>query len=118
MFSQMSAYFDQIFLKYQYGFRKGYSTQQCLLALLEKWKAAVDIGKLFGALLTDLSKAFDCLNHELFIAKINVYRFALPALKIVHDYLSHRKQRTRVHNSYTLDFVYKQLVYKKLYSIL
>ena len=36
MFSQMSAYFDEIFSKYQYGFRKGYSTQQCLLALLEK----------------------------------------------------------------------------------
>ena len=118
MFSQMSAYFDQIFLKYQYGFRRGYSTQQCLLALLEKWKAAVDIGKLLGALLTDLSKVFDCLNHELLIAKINVYRFALTALKIVHDYLSDRKQRTRVNNSYTLDFFYKQLVYKQLYSIL
>ena len=114
----MSAYFDQIFLKYQYGFRRGYSTQQCLLALLEKWKAAVDIGKLLGALLTDLSKVFDCLNHELLIAKINVYRFALTALKIVHDYLSDRKQRTRVNNSYTLDFFYKQLVYKQLYSIL
>ena len=54
MFSQMSAYFDEIFSKYQYGFRKGYSSQQCLLALLEKWKAAVDKGKVFGALLTDL----------------------------------------------------------------
>ena len=42
MFSQMSANFGEIFSKYQYGFRKGYSTQQCLLVLLEKWKAAVD----------------------------------------------------------------------------
>ena len=54
MFSQMSAHFDEIFLKYQYGFRKGYSTQQCLLVLLEKWKAAVDKSKVFGALLTDV----------------------------------------------------------------
>ena len=59
MFSQMSAYFDKIFSKYQYIFRKGCSTQQCLLALLEKWKTAVDKGKVFGALLTNLSKAFD-----------------------------------------------------------
>ena len=60
----MSAYFDEIFSKYQYGFRKGYSSQQCLLALLEKWKAAVEKGKVFGPLLTDLSRTFDCLNHE------------------------------------------------------
>ena len=104
MFSQMSAYFDEIFSKYQYGFRKGYSTQQCLLALLEKWKAAVDKGKVFGALLTDLSKAFDCLNHELLVAKLNAYGFTLPALKLVHDYLSDRKQRTRVNNSYSTWF--------------
>ena len=104
MFSQMSAYFDEIFSKYQYGFRKGYSSQQCLLALLEKWKAAVDKGKVFGALLTDLSKAFDCLNHELLVAKLNAYGFTLPALKLVHDYLSDRKQRTRVNNSYSTWF--------------
>ena len=104
MFSQMSAYFDEIFSKYQYGFRKGYSSQQCLLALLEKWKAAVDKGKVFGALLTDLSKAFDCLNHELLVAKLNAYGFTLPALKLVHDYLSDRKQRASVDNSFSAWF--------------
>ena len=88
MFSQMSAYFEEIFSKYQYGFRKGYSSQQCLLALLEKWKAAVDKGKVFGTLLTDLSKAFDCLNHELLVVKLNVYGFTSPAFKLIHDYLS------------------------------
>ena len=50
MFSQMSAYFDKIFLKYQHGFKKGYSTQQPLLILLEKLKAAVDKGKVFGVI--------------------------------------------------------------------
>ena len=91
MFSHMSAYFDEIFSKYQYGFRKGYSTHQCLLALLEKWEAEVDKGKVSGALLTDLSKAFVCFNHELLIAKLNAYGFTSPALKLVHDYLSDRK---------------------------
>ena len=100
----MSAYFDEIFSKYQYGFRKGYSTQQCLLALLAKWKTAIDKGKVFGALLIDLSKAFDCLNHELLIAKLNPYGFTLPALKLAHDYLSDKKQRTRVNNSYSTWF--------------
>ena len=64
--------------------------------MLEKWKRSVDSGKTVGVLLTDLSKAFDCLDHELLIAKLNAYGCSLPALRLIHDYLSHRKQRTRV----------------------
>ena len=96
----MSSFFDDIFSQYQYGFRKGFSTQQCLLALLEKWKISVDRSKVFGALLADLSKALDCLNHDLLIAKLNAYRFSLPALRLIHYYLSSRKQRTRTNNCY------------------
>ena len=58
----------------------------------EKWKKSVDNGKAFGALLTNLSKAFDCLDHELLIAKLNAYGFNLPSLKLIHDYLSNRTQ--------------------------
>ena len=101
MFAQMSSFFDNFLSKQQCGFRKGYSTQQCLLALLEKWKRAVDSGQMFGALLTDLSKAFDCLDHELLIAELNAYGFSLPALKLVHEYLSNRKQRTKVNRTYS-----------------
>ena len=101
MLKQISVFFENIFSKNQCGFRKGHSTQQCLLAMLEKWKRSVDSGKAFGALLTDLSKAFDCLDHELLVAKLNAYGFSLPALRLIHDYLSQRKQRTRVNNSYS-----------------
>ena len=76
--------------------RKGCSTQNCLLNLLDKWKNSTDKGKAFGALLTDLSKAFDCLDHELLTAKLNAYGFTLPALRLIHDYLSNRKQRTKI----------------------
>ena len=55
----------------------------------------------FGALLTDLSKAFDCLDHELLIAKLRAYGFSLPALRLINDYLSNRKQRTRIGNSFS-----------------
>ena len=88
---QITIFIDPLLSKYQCGFRKGFSAQHCLLAMLEKWKNAVDKGKVFGALLTDLSKAFDCLPHELIVAKLNAYRFNLPALKLMHSYLSHRK---------------------------
>ena len=68
MFKQMSSFFDYIFSKYRYGFRKGFNAQLFLLALLEKCKKSKDRGKVSGALLRDLSKAFDCLNHDLLIA--------------------------------------------------
>ena len=42
----------------------------------------------------------DCLDHDLVIAKLNAYGFSLTALRLVHDYLPNRKQRTRVNNSY------------------
>ena len=74
---------DPLLSKYQCGFGRGFSAQNCLLAMLEKWKPSVDRGKAFGVLLTDLSKAFDCLSHELIIAKLNAYGFSLSALKLM-----------------------------------
>ena len=56
---------------------------------------------MFGALFTDLSKTFDCLDHELFIAKLNAHDFSLTALKLVHNYLSNRKQQTKINSSYS-----------------
>ena len=79
---------------------EGFSTQQCVLAVLEKWKS-VDNNKMFGALLSDLSKTFDCFDHELLIEKLNAYGFSLTALKLVHNYLSNRKQRTKINSSYS-----------------
>ena len=51
---QITIFIDPLLSKYQCGFRKGFSVQHCLLAMLEKWKNAVDKGKVFGALLTGL----------------------------------------------------------------
>ena len=58
--------------------------------MLEKWEDAVSNEKVFEALLTDLSKVFDCLSHGLIIAKLNSYGFSLPVLRLLHDYLSNR----------------------------
>ena len=76
--------------------------------MLETWKRSVDKIKVFGALLKDLSKAFDCLNHELLTAKLNAYGFSLPALRLINDYLSNRKQRTKIENTYStwLDIIF------------
>ena len=55
-------------------------------------KKSVDNGGVFGALLTDLSKAFDCIPHDLIIAKLEAYSFDIDPLKLIHDDLSNRKQ--------------------------
>ena len=49
-------------------------------------------GGVFRALLSDLSKAFDCIPHDLIISKLEVYCFDIDALKPIHDYLANRKQ--------------------------
>ena len=49
----------------------------------EAWKEATDNSKVFGALLADLSKAFDCLSHDVLIAKWHAYGLDLASLKIL-----------------------------------
>ena len=100
-FKQISEYFEQFLSKYQCGFRKGFSAKNCLLSMLEKWKSAVDNKKVFGAPLTDLSKVFDCHSYDLLIAKLNAYRFSMGALRLVQNYLSNWKQRTKINTEYS-----------------
>ena len=101
MFDQMSSYIDKYSSPFLCGFRKGFSTQHCRTSMLDRWKNAIDSGKLAGALLTDLSKAFDCLNLELLFAKLDVYGFDQLSLTYIYRYLSHGKQRTEVNNSFS-----------------
>ena len=101
IFRQISNYMESFLSKYQRGFRKGFSTQYCLLFMLEKWKRAEDNGKVFGILLTDSSKAFDCLSHELLLAKLHAYGFSISALRLIYSYLANRKQRTKINSSYS-----------------
>ena len=69
--------------------------------MTDKWKKPVDNNKVFGALLTDLSTAFDCICHDLLVAKLNAYGLSFPALKIIQDYLLIPKQRTKIGSSYS-----------------
>ena len=69
--------------------------------MLKSWKEAVDKNIVFGALMRDLSKAFDCLSHELFIAKLHAYGINLSSLKFLQDYLSNRRQRAKVYSKFS-----------------
>ena len=101
LYDQIQVFFESILSKYQCGFRRGYNAQHCVMTLIEKWKKSADNGGAFSALFTDLSKAFDCLSHELLIAKLDAYGFDKNALKLVNSYLSNRKQRVKINNKYS-----------------
>ena len=60
--------------------------------MLKKWKTAADHKKK-SELLTDLSKAFDCLSHDLPLAKLDAHGFSLPALRQIQGYLSNRTRK-------------------------
>ena len=86
MYNQILLYIDKYLFPYLFGYI-GHSTEQCLSAMLEEWKKALDKHNIAGGILTDLSKAFDCLNHNLLIAKLEAYGFGNSALRFVYNYL-------------------------------
>ena len=88
-------FFGPVFFKYQCGFRKGHSAKHCLLTMIENWKKCLDSNGACGALLTDLSKAFDCFSHSLLIAKLDAYGFGKTSTEYLKDYMSHRKQKDK-----------------------
>ena len=69
--------------------------------MILKWKKAVDNHKVFGAVLTNLSKAFDCICQDLLIANLTAYGLSLPALKLITDYLQNKKQTTEIESIYS-----------------
>ena len=98
---QIQSFISQIYSPYLAAFRRNYSTQHVLLKLVEEWKEAVDRGLVAGAVLMDLSKAFDCLPHDLLIAKMHAYGFDHSALQLCASYLRQRKQRIKIGDTHS-----------------
>ena len=90
--------------KVQCGFQKGFSTQSSLIAMIEQRSKNMDKGKLCAALLTALSKAFGCIVHNFLIAKLETYGFSYEAVKVMYNYLTDMKHRTKVNDSFS-DFI-------------
>ena len=101
MSDQMKQYMEDYISPYIFGYRKSHGPQPCLLNMIEMWRKGLDEGKVAGAILTDLSKAFDCISHDLLIAKLDSYGFDKTALMFVYDYLKNRVQRTKINKSHS-----------------
>ena len=71
------------------------NTQNALLSMVEKkMLLARDKKEVCGAILTDLSKVFDCISNDLLIAKLKAYGFDQNPLNVIHNYLFGRSQKT------------------------
>ena len=96
MHDQLSAYLGSSFNPFLAAFRKGFGCQSTLLRLLEDWRKALDNNECVAAIFMDLSKAFDCLPHELLVAKLRAYGLSEEAVKLLDSYLSDRSQQIRL----------------------
>ena len=101
MLKQILEQLNKYLSQYLCGYRKGFSTQTALTMLLEKWKKILDDNGYAGAVLMDLSKAFDTINHELLIAKLHAYGCSKEALTLISSYLSDRWQHIKINDSFS-----------------
>ena len=99
--NQIARYIDTKLFPFMCGYRKGFSTQYALIALIEKLKKSLDGQGYSGVVLMDLSKAFDTLNHKLLIAKLHAYGFDKSSLKLIYSYLTERWHRTKINTSFS-----------------
>ena len=101
IYNQLSQHSEQFLNSILCGFRKAHNTQHPLFKLLHSWQRELDSGGFVGTILMDLSKAYDCISHELLIAKLECYGLDEISLKLILNYLSHRKQRTKIGSSFS-----------------
>ena len=95
IFNQLSEHMKKFLNKILFGFRKAHSTQHALFRLLRAWQKELDNSGNVGTILMDISKAYDCIPHDLPIAKLEAYVLDKIGFNILFDYLNNRKQRIK-----------------------
>ena len=76
IYEQASSYFEPFFSDILYGYRKAPGRQHALFELLTSWQTSLNRGEFVGSFLMDFSKAYDCLKHDLLLAKLQAYSFS------------------------------------------
>lgn len=96
--TQIITYFEQnnLFYKNQFGFRKNKNTTLAVLELVENILYSFEKHKHLVAVFCDLSKAFDCVNHDVLLEKLKSYNFTTNAITLIRSYLTDRVQQVRV----------------------
>ena len=101
MYDQLYEYAETFLNKLLCCFCKSHSTHHALFTLLQKWQKELDSSGIVGTILMDLSKTYDCLPHDFIIAKLGASGLDTNSLRFIFDYLSCRKQRTKMGSTYS-----------------
>ena len=101
IYNQIFEFVNPKLSKYITGFRKNHNTQHALLKMIETWRLKLYCGSKIGALITDLSKAFDTINHDLFLSKLKAYGFNENSVSFIRNYLTNRYQRIEVGSTFS-----------------
>ena len=96
MFKRISKFIEKynILYEYQFGFRKDHSTTLAIMEIHENIINTLEKGSYIAGLYLDLSKAFDTVDHEILLSKLEHYGIRGPPLKWFHSYLTNRTQYT------------------------
>ena len=109
----LTDYVDSFLSKFISAYRKSYSSNHVLIRLIENWKKSLDQKKIIGAVLMDLSNAFDSIPHDLLIAKLHSYGFSIDTVTFFYSYLKRRNQNVKINNT-LLYFKYFCLEFPKV----
>ena len=96
MYIQLYEYMENFLSQLLCGFRKAHSTQHALLRLIQSWEKELDESAFVGTIPMNLSKAYDCLPHDLMVAKLEAYGITKESLQLISDYLSYCKKRKKL----------------------
>ena len=108
IYKQLGEYIDLFLNKLLCWFRKAYFTQHALFKLLHSWQKELDNSGFIGTIFMNLSKAYDCLPHDLIIAKFEAHGLSKRSLKLLLEYLEGRKQGVKIVTSYSFWFDLKR----------
>ena len=101
IYGKASNYFEPFFNEILCEFRKTHSTQHTLFKLLTSWQNLLDRGGFVGPILMDFSNAYDCLPHDLLLAKLQAYGFSKGSIKLFLSYLTNRTQRIKIGSTFS-----------------
>jgi len=82
IFTQLTEHFNNIFHNFLSAFRNNFGCQTTLMRVIEDWRKALDSHQYVGAILMDLSKAFDCIPHDLLLDKLKAYNVSELGCKL------------------------------------
>ena len=98
LYTRLTKYINKanLLYKYQFGFRKNHSTEHALIELVDQIRLSMSNNKMTCGIFIDLSKAFDTVNHQILLHKLEHYGIRGSALDLFKSYLSDRKQYAQI----------------------